>query len=60
MPTTGPGATSGLSDVRGARGRAVALRDAVRSALAEGLYVEAALAAADAAGRPPELTGTLF
>ena len=49
-----------LSDVRGARGRAVALRDAVRSALAEGLDVEAALAAADAAGRPPELTGTLF
>src|SRR5699024_764459 len=49
-----------LSDVRGARGRAVALRDAVRTALAEQDDVEAALAAADAAGRPPKPTDTLF
>ena len=49
-----------LCDVRGARGRAVALREAIRTAVAERGDVEAALAAADAAGRPPEPTGTLF
>ena len=49
-----------LSDVRGARGRAVALRAAIRAALSEQGDVEDALAAANTAGRPPEPTGTLF
>jgi hypothetical protein len=49
-----------LSDRRGARGRAVAIRDAILAARAGHRDVEAAIAAADAAGRPPEPTGTLF
>ncbi|MFE9247180.1 hypothetical protein [Nocardiopsis sp. NPDC006938] len=49
-----------LSDMRGARGRAVAIRDAILAALAEERDVEAAIAAADAAGRPAPPVGTLF
>ncbi len=49
-----------LTDVRGARGRAVAIRTAILAALAEERDVEAAIAAADAAGRPPEPADTLF
>ncbi|MFE6449661.1 hypothetical protein [Nocardiopsis dassonvillei] len=49
-----------LADVRGARGRAVALRDAIRAALAVDDDVEVAIAAADAAGRPPPPADTLF
>ena len=49
-----------LSDVRGAQGRALALREAIRAALAIKGDVEAALAAADAAGRPHPPADTLF
>lgn len=49
-----------LSDVRGAQGRALALREAIRSALDSGGDVESALDEANAAGRPPPPTGVLF
>jgi hypothetical protein len=41
-----------LADLRGAAGRAVAIRDAILSALAQGEDVEAAIAAAIRAGQP--------
>lgn len=49
-----------LADVRGARGRAAVIREAILAARAAGGDVEAAITAADAAGRPPQPSGTLF
>ncbi|SIO87455.1 hypothetical protein [Nocardiopsis sp. JB363] len=49
-----------LSDVRGAQGRALALREAIRSALDNGSDVESALGEANAAGRPHPPADTLF
>ena len=49
-----------LSDLRGAHGRAVALRDTIRSTLDTGGDVESALDACNALGRPPRNTDVLF